>query len=188
MDRRQRKSREAILSAFIDLLSDKQFGQITVAEIIERADVGRATFYAHFETKDFLLRTLCEEIFGHVFDATRQITHPHARLDCTAQGSFFLHLFLHLQRNDNHILDLLKSGNNDLFLGYFKSGLGELIRVRFEEIGLPSAEGVPRDFLINHVAATFVEAVRWWIDHKMQEPPEQITEYFLRALSAGQRT
>jgi AcrR family transcriptional regulator len=59
MDRRQRKSRESIFSAFTDLLSEKDFTQITVGEIIERADVGRATFYAHFETKDYLLIELC---------------------------------------------------------------------------------------------------------------------------------
>ena len=56
MDRRIRKTREAIFAAFIELLSAKEFAQITVGEIIEKADVGRATFYDHFETKDFLLK------------------------------------------------------------------------------------------------------------------------------------
>ena len=58
MDRRQKKSREAIFGAFTELLSKKHYNQITVGEIIEKADVGRATFYAHFETKDFLLKEL----------------------------------------------------------------------------------------------------------------------------------
>ena len=68
MDRRQRKTREAIFSAFISLLSQKDCSQITVGEIIEKADVGRATFYAHFPTKDFLLKELCEDLFCHIFD------------------------------------------------------------------------------------------------------------------------
>ena len=53
MDRRQRKTRDAIFKAFIELLSEKNVNQITVGEIIARADIGRATFYAHFETKIF---------------------------------------------------------------------------------------------------------------------------------------
>ena len=94
MDRRQRKTREAIFSAFIDLLSKKDFGQITVGEIITHADVGRATFYSHFETKDYLLKELCEELFCHIFDATNNEQSEHRHLfDCDAPNSVFLHLF-----------------------------------------------------------------------------------------------
>ena len=98
MDRRQRKTREAIFAALIKLLSKKDFAQITVGEIIEQADVGRATFYAHFETKDDLLKELCEELFCHLFDAMEGHTHRHI-FACEAPDSVFLHLFQHLQRN-----------------------------------------------------------------------------------------
>ena len=66
MDRRQKKTRTAIFEAFIQLLSEGDYAQITVGQIIDRADVGRATFYAHFETKDFLLRELCRENSPHI--------------------------------------------------------------------------------------------------------------------------
>ena len=185
MDRRKRKSREAIVSAFADLLSRKQFSEITVGEIIERADVGRATFYAHFETKDFLLKALCEELFCHVFDSTRALTHPHdPAAECDAQDSVFLHLFRHLCKNDNHLLDLLAGQNNDIFLHYFRKGLIDLIDGCLGDIGIAANEGVPRPFLVNHVAATFVEAVRWWVENKMQETPEEITRYFMLAIHA----
>ena len=80
MDRRQRKTREAIFTAFIDLLSDNDLGKITVGQIIQNADVGRATFYAHFETKDHLIKALCEDLFCHVFDTEDPSRHQHNHL------------------------------------------------------------------------------------------------------------
>ena len=182
MDRRQRKTREAIFSAFIGLLSQKDFGQITVGEIIERADVGRATFYAHFETKDFLLKELCGELFCHIFDTTNN-DHTHRHIfDCDGPSAAFLHLFQHLQKNDNHILDLLSCQNNGLFLGYFKTNLQRLAASQLSLFADRKSEKLPESFWVNHIASTFVETVIWWIDNGMQESPETITEYFYLAV------
>ena len=183
MDRRQRKTREAIFKAFIELLSKKDFTQITVGEIIVRADVGRATFYAHFETKDFLLKALCEELFCHIFDAenSEQSNHQHL-FDCNPPDSAFLHLFQHLQKNDNNILELLSSQNNELFLSYFKCNLLRLIISHLSLFETRKHHMLPDSFWINHIASTFVETIRWWVDNGMKESPETITAYFLLAV------
>ena len=183
MDRRQRKTREAIFDAFTALLSQKDFSHITVGEIIERADVGRATFYAHFETKDFLLKELCDELFCHVFDAMEAEPPGHRHIfDCDAPASVFLHLFRHLQRNDRHILDLLAGGNNELFLQYFKNDLRRLAVSQLPSFAERKHPQLPESFWVDHIASTFVETVRWWIEHGMQESAETITEYFYRAV------
>jgi AcrR family transcriptional regulator len=178
MDRRQKKTREAIFDAFAELLSQKQLEQITVGQIIARADVGRATFYAHFETKDYLVKALCEELFSHIFQAASSPEGSHTSIfACDAPDSVFLHLLRHLQQDDHRILKLLSCQSSDLFLSHFKLGL-----IRLMEDRIPDASPLPKDFLTNHIATTFVETVRWWLQHNMQQTPEQILEYFLLAV------
>lgn len=184
MDRRQRKTREAIFAAFIELLSKKDFERITVGEIIESANVGRATFYAHFETKDFLLKELCEELFCHILDSAKDHgaeEHRHI-FKCDAPDSVFLHLFEHLQRNDNNILALLSSRNNELFLRYFKTDLRRLVKGQLQHFEERRDGRLPEDFWIDHITSTFIETVRWWIENGMTESPEKITEYFYLAV------
>ena len=67
MDRRSQRTRRAIYEAFSGLLARKKYSQITVQEILDAADIGRSTFYAHFSTKEDLLREICDELFGHIF-------------------------------------------------------------------------------------------------------------------------
>lgn len=180
MDRRQRKTREAIFSAFTELLSEKNFKQITVSDIIDRADIGRATFYAHFETKDFLLKELCEELFCHIFDSSSESDCEHRHIfNCNAPDSVFKHLFEHLYKNDNQILELLSSENNELFLKYFKANLLQLVESQFNTFNGQKASFLPRNFYINHIASTFVETARWWIENNMEQSPQEITELFL---------
>ena len=183
MDRRQRKTRQAIFNAFTELLSKKDFNQITVGEIISAADVGRATFYAHFETKDFLLKELCEELFCHLFDAESNDRHSHHHIfDCDSSESVFLHLLRHLQNNDHNILLLLSSQNNDLFLRYFRSNLEQLIDSHLAFFESKKKEEIPDLFWKNYIVSTFVETLKWWIHNGMKESPAVITEYFFAVI------
>ena len=179
MDRRQRKTREAIFQAFIALLSEKNYNQITVAEVIDRADIGRATFYAHFETKDYLLKALCEELFGHVFADSGEDSHL---FHCDAPGDTFEHLFHHLYKNDNQILELLSCRNNELFLHYFRSSLTAFLQANPALFSGRENPGLPADFWVGHIAATFVETVRWWLETGRGQSPKELAQYFLMAV------
>lgn len=183
MDRRQKKTRDAIFQAFTALLAEKHYNQISVQEIIDRANVGRTTFYAHFETKDYLLKDLCEELFGHIIDTAMGLPHGHYHDSCgSGTDSVFLHLLRHLQENNSNILELLASQNNEIFLRYFKSNLKELILRQYADKGLLTNSVLPEDYLVNHISSSFVETVDWWLSQKMKVPPERITEYFLSVI------
>lgn len=180
MDRRQRKSREAIFTAFTKLLSTKDFNQITVGEIINLADVGRATFYSHFETKDYLLKEFCEELFCHIFDTEAGEDHRHNHIfNCDSSDSAIVHLFQHLKNNDNNILALLSSRNNELFLRYFRINLEKLVDTHLFLFELERKATLPESFWKNHIVCTLTETIRWWTENGMKENPETIAQYFL---------
>lgn len=65
MDARKTRSRQAILDAFLALLLERDYSKITVADILERSGVGRATFYAQFKGKDDLLAVFVGSVCAH---------------------------------------------------------------------------------------------------------------------------
>ncbi|MDR3982096.1 MAG: TetR/AcrR family transcriptional regulator [Dysosmobacter sp.] len=179
MDRRQQKTRTAIFSAFTSLLAEKSYSKITVQEIIDAANVGRTTFYAHFETKDDLLKELCEELFGHIIGSAMDCTHTHGLYsDGSAPESVFCHLLQHLQENDKNIIALLSCESSEMFLRFFKDSLNELVRSQFINQNRKANTDIPEDFLINHISGSFVEMVLWWIKGHRKQTPEDLDRYF----------
>ena len=179
MDRRQKRTRDAIFVAFTSLLSKKHYNQISVQEIIDLANIGRTTFYAHFETKDYLLKNLCEELFAHIIGSSMgQIDDYHLNCNCI-EDTVFSHLLCHLKVNDRNIIELLTSQNNEIFLRYFKCNLKKLIITQYADKGLINYNNLPQDYVINHIASSFVETVEWWLKDNNDKSPQEITEYFL---------
>lgn len=174
MDRRQQKTRRAIFRAFAALLARKAASAITVQEIIDEANVGRATFYAHFETKEHLLEAMCEEVFSQALSADGQA--------CDTPDAAFRRLLEHLQDKDNPLLALFSCPNNDLLIPYFKQYLRAHIRAEARRAGWQFAPAIPEDYAVNYIAAAFVETVRWWMDSRPDRSAQVIAEYFRTAV------
>ena len=75
-DRRLEKTRAAIVVAFLELLFDRPYGQVTIAAIVDRANVGRSTFYEHFTGKDDLLRRGLSAPLSVIAATVRHETRP----------------------------------------------------------------------------------------------------------------
>ena len=176
MDRRQRKSRQAIFRAFTELLQEESYARITVQQIIDLADVGRTTFYTHFETKDALLKSFCAEIFEHVFsaDLNKEKTHDFSgEHDIKARVT---HILYHLEEHMACLPGILSGDGDSVFMGYFKARLGEMFSESVRESGK-----APYDFVLNHRVNAFAEAVRWWGRHP-DYTPEEISGFFFETV------
>ena len=177
MDRRRQKTRRAIFEAFLALLERKRYDHITVQEILDRADVGRSTFYAHFETKEMLLEALCSDVFFHVFGENGSGDNSCAWNgdDHDLEGRL-THILWHVRDSQHNLAAILTSEGGEVFMGYFKRHLISL----FDAYPGNFATDLPRELLLLLLATGFAETVKWWVATKFKDPPETVAAYFLR--------
>jgi AcrR family transcriptional regulator len=175
MDRRQRKTRESIFRAFGELLQHRRYENITVGDIIAKADIGRSTFYAHCETKDDLLKAICSNIFDHIFKGDD--CDYHAKNETLEEK--LAHILWHLKDHKNDILGLLSCESGGLFMGHIRSYLDELFALHLQDFTKP----VPDDFLKNHLTGSFCEVIHWCAAKGMEISPEKTANNFMQLIS-----
>ena len=182
MDRRQQKTRAAIIKAFSRLIEKKHYINITVQDIIDEANIGRSTFYAHFETKDDLLKALCNDIFRHVF--SDEIMSEECRdFSCGDDGSLegkLAHVLYHIKESEINIAGIFSCESGELLMGYFKEQLSQLFAKYLNNLNVTA----PPDFVLNHFVGSFAETVKWWIKKKMECKPEETARYYMEVSGA----
>lgn len=169
MDRRQEKTQASIFSAFMGLLEQKDYARITVREIIDAANVGRSTFYAHFTDKDALLEALCTQLFDHALQAAVRHNHSHSGNEAEPP---LLHVLYHLQEDDRGMRALLAKDSSGTALRYFSSGVEKLVAAT--GIVRHAPEGVTPAYATHFVARSYVDAVDHWLSGGAAETPEQV--------------
>lgn len=163
MDRRVRKTREALYSAFTALVVEKGYEAISVQDIIDGADVGRTTFYAHFKNKEELLR------FGFL----RLREHLRALpLDTQDDRAAFLAALLGHAKS-----------HSGLFMALSQGGGGRLAEIEFcgivEELLTSGLGDRERDGMMTvMLAGALLAAIRRWIDLGAQGSGSEIGEAF----------
>jgi AcrR family transcriptional regulator len=172
MDRRQKRTRDAIYAAFAKLLSKESYSAITVKEIIDLANVGRSTFYSHFETKDDLLTSISDDLFEHVF-ITQGKGESHAHSASTTLKEQLAHFAYHIKTNPLYN-ELLTSSSSSFFYDHLKKRLlvffGDELHFKNQEI--------PHDFLSESVVTSFLNIISYWLTGGMKETPEELERYF----------
>ncbi len=176
MDRRQEKTLNEIYKAFTSLLLTEPYTKLSVRNIIEKANVGRTTFYAHFSAKDELLENFCAYLFEYVISkADKSIRAYGAPNDVKTKTYFLVESF---GKNYNNILDLITGPNGDIVIKFFKDVNKKYIRKHLRLDRYERESKADNDFLVNYVSSTFFESLRWWIDHGMKDSPKTVTDRF----------
>jgi AcrR family transcriptional regulator len=177
-DRRSLRTQAALRSALISLLRRKDYDEITVQEIIDEANVGRSTFYAHCSGKDQLLRLSLDMLRGELAQAQEA-----ARAGGAQPGfAFSLPVLEHIRKHRDLYPSLAHGRGRDLMLSELKHVISDLIRGDFAE--LPAITGVPLEVRVQYVVGAFMAILTWWIEHKVRIAPMEVDAMFQR-LSRG---
>lgn len=176
-DRRVLRTRKALLDALMDLILEKGYEAVTVQEIIDRANVGRSTFYAHFLDKQQLLLSVIEQ---HEFLSEQGMAPP-------APGApllgFSLEIFQHAAANRRIVQVLVGKQSGALLQEQALRMLAGAVRRELAAL-VPRNGGaaVPLEAAVQYTVHSFLALLLWWLEQKAPCPAEEIDRIF-RALT-----
>ena len=173
-DRRITKTRKAIYNAFLQLLNLKDYETITVQEIIDLADVGRSTFYSHYESKELLLDELCQKLFHHLFERNNQLS----------PQDYLAHIFQHFKKNQDHVTSLLLS-KNDYFIRQLHKELEHDVYPMLDDELVQSHPNIPHSYLKRLVVTNFIETLSWWLKNGKSYTGQEVVQFYLEILHAN---
>jgi AcrR family transcriptional regulator len=180
-DLRIRRTRERLGAALIALIQEKAMDEVTIREVLDRAKVGRSTFYVHYENKDDLLLSQMEEGLQMWSNMLSTKQDKSRRLAPVAE------FFAHVGSAGKLYRSLVACGRIqayfDLAQGYFARGIAR----RLKEIGLPIPDQREFDARAHALAGNLLSLLRWWLDRGAKETGEDMDELFHRMVWKGLR-
>ena len=174
-DRRSQRTRHLLSTAFVELLREKGYSAITVSDIIERANIGRSTFYSHYQDKD--------DLFVNELDRVIEVLNH--RIPGQDTMPFFpsLGLFQHVGHEYELYKALVWTPGIDLLIKHLQKSLSTRIEQGLQKHhhGLE----VPPSVLATFIAGSFLTLLKWWLENKMIYSPEEMDAMFKRLTMAG---
>lgn len=175
MDRRVQRTRETLHHALISLMIEKGFDAITIQDLLDRANVGRSTFYAHYTGKEDLLRAGLRELRRQLEKAQR------ADVSRELRFAFSRALFEHAgsHRDVYHAIVGRRSGT--VVMGEMRGLLAELVK---NDLKLrnprSSARDLPRAAVVQFVVGALMSLLTWWLEEKTARSAGEVDAIFRR--------
>jgi AcrR family transcriptional regulator len=198
-DRRVQRTKQALRKALLELIKEKGYDSISVEEITQRANLGRATFYLHYKDKEDLLvdefselaNERARSLSGIPFSAwLPDFENPDQGLENKASPPFLL-VFQHIADNAELYRILLKSEKSDRILERIRKivaqSIYEFMQTKVENDPIPILFEVPIDLLAAYFSGALLSCVDWWMEQGETYSTEEMTRMFQRLFFPGAR-
>lgn len=191
VDRRVQRTRQLLREALVALIRERGFEALSVQDIIDRANVGRATFYAHFDNKEDLLLSGLDGLRSSLKELQAQALAGEGAADERLFG-FSRELFEHVD------------GYRDVFRAMAGDRSGALVRQAFSRILVDLVRGdvgamvsrsgpgsAPSEGVVHFTAGALFGLLMWWLDARTRPGAAEMDALFRRlaipALKAASR-
>jgi AcrR family transcriptional regulator len=178
MDRRERRTRDALGDALIDLMHQRPFKSIKVQDVLDRAGVSRATFYAHYRDKDDLFFSDVEEFWEMISSMLERRGEDSNRVAPVRE------LFSHVGEVKSFRLTLAASGKIHDVMEQGKGQFARAIEQRLMKLTRSQKAG---QFAVqSHAfAGALFSMLNWWIDRGMPLLAAEMDDSFHRLVWSG---
>jgi AcrR family transcriptional regulator len=178
-DRRSQRTRHLVNAALLELLFERHYDTITIQDILNRAGIGRSTFYTHYFDKEDVLTSIAQQML-ETFD--QQFAHRNVE-----QGIIpALELFQHVQQNYQYFQAMMRGNTGEVLWEAAQTTLSKNIEqtltAAYAEKRPPS---VPWDVTSQYLAGSFLHLVKWWLRAEMPYAPEQMERIFQQLALPG---
>jgi AcrR family transcriptional regulator len=197
MDRRIQRTRQALRAALLELIKEKGFDALSVEEITERANLGRATFYLHYKDKEDLLLEEFREIARNRVQVLSEIPvliwksnlGEMEPADNRTPIMPLLLVFEHASQNADLYRILLRGHSSQRIIEQIRQiivqSINEIVRTR-QQTELPSkTPDVPVEMLAAYFSGALMSTLNWWLEQAEPLLPEEMARNFQHLFFPG---
>jgi AcrR family transcriptional regulator len=185
-DRRVTRSRRLLQEALVALILERGYAAVTVQDVLDRADVGRATFYSHFRGKEALLLSVFQELRQSIHGELTGLT-PETIARFGEGVGLMQPLFAHAAQNRRLYRALLGSRDGAMLLGYLRDLIATPLREHLQSALTQHERPVTPE--VELVVVAFVSAVLgvlvWWLEQEMPYTTAEMDRMIERLMSLG---
>ncbi|MCA9678658.1 MAG: TetR/AcrR family transcriptional regulator [Myxococcales bacterium] len=181
-DRRVERSKQALRDALIALMHEHPYERISVADIAERANVGRSTFYVHFADKDDLLVDGIDQLKAWLRERgdAPEVTPAHPAL------AFVRPMIEHAEQQRALFRALVGRGGAVQVSEELHRMLAELVRVALGgKATVAKRRPAPEEAIAEVVVGAFMALLRWWLERDSAMTAAEVEATFTRQLLPG---
>lgn len=165
LDRRATRTRQAIRTALLDMMSEADYDRVSIKDLTKRAGIGYATFFRHYESKDHLMAQILTELID---DLDRRLQPGMTTYE------EILTLYKFVQEKREICLAALKlPRSNQASIVAWK----RIDALALERFMARKDWKIPLDVSINHLVASLWGVIRWWLKDGEHYSPEQIAAF-----------